>query len=702
VPEWAYRVCVAVGAALLVLPAVARTPRFFYIDDTQSQGLPSMALVGRSLRQGEWRLLYSELGAGGNLAVDPQYGMFFPPKLLLSLIASFFDDVRLVGTAITAAFLAFACLGVVTALRAAGAARGWSLAAGLAFVTSGFVYVWAAAAWHPALWAFSMLPWLWWSLIQHRPWVRVVGSALTGWFVVGFAFPFAALCAAVLALAWAAVEVGTNRRWATAASALLGLGSGAALGAINYLPILGAADYTTRYGGLRNDDFLVPNLADMLSSWSPVTTSEVAFWGGPISQSPLTFMGWFAVPVLALVSWQSSLLRSARVREMLLLLAVMLLFTQLPSEVGPFRWPFRFIPAVALALNCLVVLIIAHSGLKVTRGRLLGVSALVGAGAWIQFGRSPQDLKWILAAVALEAVLLSWLVVSVRRRRGGGWVAVGGSFAALGLLVIALPAPGTNPDVPDWGYAPRVSQVPAPPVAPESPALVLRTPATPIAQDLEAGMTVGFVPTYHERFVGQSYTAVGHKALAQALCSDYLGRSCPAAQEFLLSQESSTGRPWLELLGYQGLLFTQEFPGFQAGRDWQALEPVGHYSHLKRVKRQRAPHVTWTSPEVRAVEVLAESANGLTLRVDADPGARLILDQLWWPGWKVDLDGSTVEAADLEGILVAVDLPEGSSGLVSVRYQPVSPWLLVAWSLGVAVLLSLAAIAARSSARRQR
>ncbi|HEY8589221.1 MAG TPA: hypothetical protein VIL55_06700, partial [Naasia sp.] len=326
----------AVGSTLLA-GAVTALPllfsaRFYYLDDTQNQGMGSMHLIGRLIRSGELTSVMSQLGAGGNLAVDPQYGLFFPPKLAMSVFVSLFDDVNLAAILIMGFFNLVLCLGVALLLRHAGAGTLLALAAAGSIATSGFLFVWGTN-WQPSLWSYALLPWLWLCLERRNTAISIAGVALITWLIVGFAFPFATVAAAGLCLAWFLARLLARREpfLALLPKALAAAG-GALVGAIAYLPLAASIDWTVRQSVVTNSGTLVPNLTELLLSSSPVSSSEIYFWGGQVAGSPIMYLGWFLLPIVALVDWRAVRWRSTLLPTAVVFSVVILLLTQLPSD----------------------------------------------------------------------------------------------------------------------------------------------------------------------------------------------------------------------------------------------------------------------------------------------------------------------------------------------------------------------------------
>jgi hypothetical protein len=648
--------------------------RFYYLDDTQNQGLSSMYFVGRLIREGRLADVVSALGSGGNLSVDPQYGLFFPPKLAMSVFTSLFDNVSLAAVLLAAVFNTVLCLGMVLLLRREGVGLLFSLAGAASVTTSGFIHLWGTN-WEPALWAYSLLPWLWLGLRAADSWVRILGVACVCWLITGFAFPSTTVAAAALLLSWAVAHLFIQRRpvGELVPAALAALG-GALVGFLNYLPLVERMGWTVRQSGMSNDGFLVPNLTDLVTSSSPVAHDSIFFWAGNISQGPILYIGWFVTPLLLLVDWRAVELRKGLLPTALVYLGVSVLLTQLPSELGPLRFPFRFIPAATIAVTVLVVVAVHEGGVRLTRARVMLVYASVVLALFLSWARAPTHPRNFLLWALTAGILLTALLYAGRKgwRRGLAGVCLTGVLVAqLGLLFGLLPR-GQNPDVGDWGAPSRISALPEPVVPANTPALLLRAGSTPAQGPMEQaeGVGVGYLPTYHDRLLGQSYSSVSQKYLTKALCNDHLGASCPAAADFLLSREKHTGKRWIDLMGYEYLLLSKDFAPLerQLGPDWVLVNQGRVFATYKKVSNLPDADVTYRDPAVQITPV-SQEGNNLRFQVHAPDGGLVALRELAWPGWTAELNGRPIPVPFLSNILVGLRLPAGSSGTLTVEYH---------------------------------
>ena len=73
----------------------------------------------------------------------------------------------------------------------------------------------------------------------------------------------------------------------------------------------------------------------------------------------------------------------------------------------------------------------------------------------------------------------------------------------------------------------------------------------------------------------------------------------------------------------------------------------------------------------RSARITAYTANRVTARVESSSGGRLVLTDLDYPGWEVNVDGQAVEPVRVEKMYRGVDVPAGSHE-ISWVYRPAS------------------------------
>ncbi|MGH2621848.1 MAG: hypothetical protein ACRDHG_14945 [Anaerolineales bacterium] len=109
----------------------------------------------------------------------------------------------------------------------------------------------------------------------------------------------------------------------------------------------------------------------------------------------------------------------------------------------------------------------------------------------------------------------------------------------------------------------------------------------------------------------------------------------------------------------------------------------GHYRYTNPAMRPRAWVETRAAPGWRAIQ--SEDWTPNRIRIVANGPGRLVLSELTYPGWKVEVDGEPAILQTASGLFRAVDLPAGAHE-IEFRLRPAS---LIA-GLGITLLAGLA------------
>jgi len=421
-------------------------------------------------------------------------------------------------------------------------------------------------------------------------------------------------------------------------------------------------------------------------------------WWGQLITLPVMSAGWFAVPLLALVRWRTSV-RSPGVLTALLFAGFSFLATQTPTEIGSLRFPVRYLADLQIVLPLLTVLLL-RQGLAVGRRRVLLATGLVVAQLLLAIARTPAVSGWHLTAAVVVLACVVGLVLLVRRQARPG-AGRGGRVAVAALLVLGsavLPLLGGQTGLAAEkkvsGEADGLPRLGAHDSG-EWPELVDGFNAAAWQQGIDAtalvwgdagedlGLTTGRVPLgsaglYSGMRLGFGYTSVGQLAWANRWCNDYLGQTgtCAQAAQRLAQTAPGTDISWLEVMSKDTVLLSRSVP--QSLRDelldsgrWRVAEERDGFTRVERTQ-PRPGRATWNSSGVQ----LSASAVGLEtqayrVHVDSADDQRIVFRDTWWPGYRATLDGKAVPTTALDGTVVQVSLPAGDySGRLEVTYQP--------------------------------
>ena len=405
------------GAQLLLVRHLA--PRFFWFDDSQGQFGPMAWWLGQNQQDGRPPLMNPDLGMGGNVVADPQYGVLDPLHWVLQALIGRSTDFLAVSWAYGATMLLVLGVGSLFLLLQHRVQPALAVAGAVGIASSGFL-TWYGSSWWPLLWSTACLPWLWLGL-RSRGALGVLVTGLASWALLTsgnpYAFPFAGLIIAGQLVEYRR-EYGSWRQVLNvrALSRVVACAGGLVVAIPGFLSTLQISSVMGRQGAdplVGNTGFAVPNLGDVVLGGTTLL-GETNAWTGGIGLVPAMATMLVALPMAALVDWRRAWQRPGVLTAGLVWLAGAVA-TQLPTTVLVFRYPVRYLVYVEFALP-LLVLIAVTAAPRLTRGRLVGAAALACTQALFAEFRAPVFVKWHLLVLVLELLALAAAVLLLRAR----------------------------------------------------------------------------------------------------------------------------------------------------------------------------------------------------------------------------------------------------------------------------------------------
>jgi len=405
------------GVQLLLVRHLA--PRFFWFDDSQGQFGPMAWWLGQNQQGGRPPLMNPDLGMGGNVVADPQYGVLDPLHWVLQALVGRSTDFLAISWAYGATMLLVLGVGSLFLLLQHRVQPALAVAGAVGIASSGFL-TWYGSSWWPLLWSTACLPWLWLGL-RSRGAVGVLVTGLASWALLTsgnpYAFPFAGLII-VGQLVEYRREYGSWRRVVDvrAVSRVVACAGGLVVALPGFLATLQISSVMGRQGAdplVGNTGFAVANLGDVVLGGATLL-GETNAWTGGIGLVPAMATMLVALPMAALVDWRRAWNSPGVLTAGLVWLAGVVA-TQLPTTVLVFRYPVRYLVYAEFALPLLVLIAVTVAP-RLTRGRLVGAAAVVFAQALIAMFRAPVFVRWHLLALVLGLVALAAAVVVLRSR----------------------------------------------------------------------------------------------------------------------------------------------------------------------------------------------------------------------------------------------------------------------------------------------
>ncbi|WJL95102.1 hypothetical protein QSU92_14275 [Microbacterium sp. ET2] len=651
---------------------------FYFADDSQTGAFGQWWELGDHLLQGRIPVLEPYAWQAGNYFAEGQWGLLNPVTWLVALGARAMEEPTLHGAIVKIAFLMIMSGGVFLLARSFGAGASWSALAGLLVPMSGFTVYMDATSWATGLFNAAVFPWVWWALRRlaedgRSPWPYLVSSYV----LITFGYVFGVLILIVVlveSLIRAVVARDRGRILRVLAASVWG----GLLTIAIYLPALLTAPVTERAGfEILNTWFLSADLTDLASTASPMGSASIGSWWGPVTDAPLVYIAW----ILPFVPLFLPMARDAARRciPLLVLATIVLLIVVGPSDVGPIRWPVRFMPYLALPVVILVAVMATRTfPSRITRRGIAWSGALIVLTALLSYGNTPGGWKGIATIVIVQAAALCGLVFVAWEKKWPATertrtvIAVGAGLVVTVLLVVPqlLVFPATP--LPKFAVPDSVSRMSA--VVSDAPGDAI------VVGDIYADG--GREASFDERLlgnlwylspahVGSLYTVLPYSRFSNDLCSDLRGSTCDEALETLWSTDPDTGLPVADLMGVSTIIAMKEtFPRApDAPAGWRIVDDGDFTWRLERSQPiPGAGGVVYTGTGTE-VTTIAQSDTAVTLRVDdvGDDG-RIVLSRLDYPGYSVDGAGFD---QPVRGWLLTVDASGAAPGdVITVRFRP--------------------------------
>lgn len=696
-----------IGVFSTLLP-YALKPGFYFLDDKQHYFLPHARDIGAMLHRGEFPWLSLNIWQAGNYVVEFQHGLFNPLNLALHYLIFPVLDQPLAAMLWAMPLVVLTAVGAFLLALRLGATPGFALVAALCASSNNYLLYWNAASWHLAL---SSFPWFllatWVALSPRRTAGRLVGLAACVYLGFTSGFPQGMVALLVMGVVLFIVRGALGRCWRYACVDAVSMTAGALMAAPAFLPLAIALGQSARSSGVFSLNVLVPELADVLNLSTPSFVTLLTF-GSPslphMSTAAEYYVAWFMLPLIIVLRPAWAQLRRPEFMVCVGVALVLLLASLGPEQLGPLRWPLRFVPFFqVLALVVFLGLLGRAAPWQLSRRSLVGAVAILLLGFLLAWQQAPRQgsLHVIFLLTCLGGLAGFLLLARLRPLFAAPWLGV----SAAVVFALTHVYYDQNAFWQDWDAPRRAIDAPAHDLNRGNDEVRYDFRAAHIELPVRMSELVehrsGSIPLLEGRQSINGYSPVGHGALSRAFCMDDFGGTCPRALIELLSEDPASGRLLADLMRVDRVLLGTRDPQRLAHTPLLAgWDRVRDGRYITVFERRLAPlpgSVSHTPPgiEVRSAIRSGATHEYLTIAAAPDsPGGRLMFARLWWPGYRATLDGVPVPVEPYRGFLVSVNLPPGRGGALELRYVPagIVPGLglagagvlllVVAWRLG--------------------
>ncbi|MFT4299293.1 MAG: hypothetical protein QM597_06645 [Aeromicrobium sp.] len=672
--------------------------QYFFWDDSQVASFGQWYDLGRRLHEGTWTILDPGSWQGGNFLAEQQWGLWSPLAWVIGLGSHVQDNPVIYATFVKVAFLLLLQTAAFGLARSYGSSAPWAALAGVTAAVGGQTLYIDAPSWVPNLQGIALFALTWWMLRRHLDAGRGPGAYFAAAFLLvtlGYAFAVIAalfLFSALLAESWWLERDHARARRIVGLGVYLGL-----LVVFVYLPGILTASVTDHAGlSVTNDQFLNLDLGDLAASTGATSLSSVAGWWGPIAPAPIHYIAWF-LPLFALLG--PGLRRHGRPLLVVGVVAALSMAMVLgPSSVGPLLYPSRMLPYVGLCLAVAFAVIATKAWpTSVPWRRQALVVAIALAGLWTAWTAQPDNLRWLAVGGAAQiAALVGVMSVGARitKPRIAPWAAGFSVLATVMLLGLQLGVCHAPPlayfRVPNSVEA--IGQVQA--GSDEGVMTVGDIYAIQGQPEAWREVLIGNVWRVRQMDSASAYTVLPHRVLAQRLCLDLRGVSCPQAYERLFEVQPDGSR-LVDDLHLNTIIVARSAATEQSAA---ATEPVlrdgwsmtqGKYTWT--VHRddpvEPAGGITRTSGVTVSDVTVRDTRVSFTVEEVEGSAGTVVFSRIAWPGYRVE--GAEQAAASEDFLLTVTLTPDDVGKEVVVSFRPPG-WPVELASAVLAMMLAVA------------
>jgi hypothetical protein len=722
----------AIGSGLVVvifsLILLYKDPRFFWHDDFQMYHLAGFYEMAKIWDRGEFPLLSPTSWVGGALTGEYQYGTF---SLFINLCVILVYKLKLslqnTAAVISIVHLAILSAGSFCLARQRKLSSDLSLVVALCASLNGWILLWGAVAWIPALTSFAWFPWTWWAFAiavdENRGVWRFIPSGIFIYLILTAGWPFSNLMIAMLTL-WFVVRYFYEKRnivklWPIAASWMFGLGLSAP--ALLMLAEYVKSSIRGETGLILQRTWVVP-LSSLPGLILPsIEVPWIVFDGLPRDHISVELASGLA-PFIAFLT-ALFLLRKKYIKAIgweLALFLIIFILTISPS-FSLFRWSFRWLPF----LHLLIALLGAEAIklLRYEREVEADASGLIKTNRTFWFNILKQNpgfwalvlilIIWPIAlffSLKIEFVLIAagWAIVEQAksvRPVFRTWMPVVVVLLAFWVTYKYIP---TNLSVPAWDF--RASILRPEPLDPTIRYISFygeKDLYNPIISESGYGRVIR--PGNASMYAGLELIN-GYSPILSAGLSRFLNlfsangfTDINTAKKILNLEDQLDDRGLPALMGVDGYIISAHFePDLQAeiasltARGWilAARTDEGLVFHRpgKRSLRVRAfviDNQSQSSP-VRLTNI-QEANTFVSLDVESissDLEPIILFSRPWYPGYKAKLNGKEIPVDTLNSMMPVVKLPIGAKGHLELLYRPNS----LIWGVVIAISTLLLSI----------
>lgn len=641
-------------------------PGFFYYDDVQHYFFPLIKTILPSLDHLSVPDITLSTWNAGWLETEWGLGLHNPVTVLSYILFLQSPDNQAAATLLSASYLALMAAGTHLLARHYHCAHSTSTLIATSFALSPFNLYWLASGWWNGMIAMAWVPWAWLYLEKSANTRKDFALAIiTSFLLITSGWVHSLLGISIILLFFSyqqrhasiAVIVRPWLAWLLACLASLNV----------VWPFLTQRDYFFRRSDIWQDFTLTLDINSLIQVSSPFFAPRIHGFNFSITDESgiITYTAWFILPALLMLGkreWKPNIYSW---QHLSLMAACFAALTLGPAQLGPTRWPFRFLSFVQLPLLLLAGLVLEKMPPVefIGRKRTMLITAL-GITAFLGWQSNPGNLPTALIGLALIA-FFTWLIFSEfpSAKRTSSILLVCFLFFFLQHI--------------NFTHNDQYHNYRSPPLANSTSPSHIRNTFI-YASDTESGLS-GNLPLLSGRSIINGYSATPSAALKQQLCLGWSGLPCEKAVNTLFQTDPLTKQTLLSLMGIDEVLanngvYANSFEK-RMGAEWRKASRNEQFTQFIRVASEHdiQTTVTWQSPGIKTNVQGNFSAETEDLRIQSQLAPMtcglIVFRRAYYPGYSIRLNQNLVEPLRFNHTLLAAKICGPQEGILQLRFQ---------------------------------
>jgi hypothetical protein len=675
----AHCAAIVIGLTAAAIPYLFNH-RFYFNDDQQNFDYPYFLEIGRQLHHHHWPFLSLAIFNGGNFSIDWQLTVFNPISALWYWSLYGARNLNTLGLSIFGFYIVLIALAAYHLARSFKLSRSLSLVAATAVSTNNYLLYFYAdgATW--GLFSLCWLLWAWGSLHAYRTSGRAVSLAFFAVFAyltITSGHPHTGLMLAILILGYLIELLGAKAGPLKPVSLVL-VGFAVLLLALpTLLPAFFSFGWFHRLDAFASvNGLFVPNAGDVLNLSSLFHPLRMRVLNSLITPMPWAYLAWFVWPLIPLFRRERIWPLLSRYPALLTFMAFAFIMLFSPEQLGPLRFPIRFLPFfhVAVIIAFLIVLNQA-AAVAITRRRVLISVAVILICHLLSLFSQPHllTLQVLGLALCLPLTLCAVTMAYLRRPILFSSILSGGVLAGFVLTHAIFPE---NLILPDFLSRSSVAADKMEPILPfDGYSLYLGN--RPNKPDWNDDCFYAAQGIYENRYTINGETSIGQRNFAtRFMPGDYRDLWTEIRTDrglsALFSNEPETGAGFLDLMRVNTLCVSDVHLDMKGSQIWKETRKTSFTTWYERI-HPNLQHTTlsWSSPGIAATSDQPPTGERESLHVRSGPQRGfLVFARMYWPGYHAELDGQPLNVSPLAGFLVKVDVPSNCDGPLILTFVP--------------------------------